>query len=59
MNWALFVTQTRKEQVRKLLLKTNSLRLEQKCCNLDKEEGNLHVEGEPMMTLSCNCSNKT
>ncbi len=48
MNWAQFVTWMRKEQVRRLLVKTNFLGLVQKGLSLDKEEGNFDVEGEPM-----------
>jgi hypothetical protein len=35
-----------KEQVHRLLMKTNSLRLKQESFNLDKKEGNLDVERE-------------
>jgi hypothetical protein len=43
MNWALFTT-----WMRRLLMKIIFLGLEQKGHNLDEEEGNLDVEGEPI-----------
>jgi hypothetical protein len=38
----------RKEQVCTMLMKTIFLGLQQKGLNLDKEEGNFDVEGEPI-----------
>ncbi len=48
MNWVLFITWTKKEQVFRLLVKIIFLYLKQEGLSLDEEEGNLDAKGEPM-----------
>ncbi len=47
MNWAVFATWTRKEQVCRLLVKRDSLGLIQDF-NFEEEEGNFGSEGKPV-----------
>ncbi len=47
MNWALFTTWTKKEQVRRLLVK-KTLPGDDQGYNFDEEEGNLDVRRKPV-----------